>query len=592
MVSNPTSREEWPSLRALARAGELLDETLEPIALLDLALDISLQAVRADTALLAIRGERGDTARLRPRDGDVTSTPELVSRLALRALETGEPGIQRDASGPGARALIEVLGQPPAVRIAVPLARNGPPFGVLEVAYREDPHVGLEAEERTLQEVARHLAISLDYARLRDEQERRVAEFGHLVDIAGKISAHLDLQEVLHAIVASVGELIPSDAVGLFLIDQESRLIREERLQGYDASRVEDARLKVGRGILGWVADAGEGIIVNDVRHDERYVPARDATRSEMATPLRYDGRVIGVFNLESDQPGAFRARDLELLESFASHAAISIMNAHLHTEARAMRRLEEQLRVARRIQEMLLPDKAPSIEGHTLAGRNLPSSAVGGDWFDFRRQDDGQWAIIIADVSGNGIPAAIIMAGFRAETRAALRRTSDPSQVLREVNDVLAVELDPDYFVTAFLGLYDPRTGALRYANAGHEPALLVRAAGGTPERLSQGGLLLGVFAGVDYDQAMVHLAPGDRLLLYTDGLSDAADGPAEDSTLGEEGILRLLAAEEAAGTDWPRVPERMLQSADEAAAVRPDEMDDRTLVLLRRDPRSSGTG
>ncbi|MEZ5065067.1 MAG: SpoIIE family protein phosphatase [bacterium] len=566
-------------LEALLQAEELLDPTRDPVELADLALDLALRVMRADAALLALR----DLARARPRGAAAAvGLDEAASRLARMVLETGRPGVRRGPEGPGAQAAADLLGAPPAVRIAAPLTRAGQPFGVLEVSYLEDPGTELAEEERSLRTVTDHLAFALDHARLLADRERRVREFSHLVDIAGKIGAHLDLDDVLEAIVESVGQLIEADAAGLFLIDRHTREIRKERLRGYDTARVDDARLKMGRGILGWVAKSGLGIIVPDVTQDERYVSARDSTRSEMATPLRYEDRVIGVFNLESDRLNAFTAHDLGLLETFANHAAISIMNAHLHGEAQAMRRLEEQLEVARRIQTMLLPRSAPRVAGHTMVGQNLPSSAVGGDWFDFVPLEDGRWAVAIADVSGSGIPAGLIMAGFRAELKAALRRAHEPADVFTELNRTLHDELDPDWFVTAFLGFYDPKTGMLRYSSAGHEPGLLVRAGRREPERLSEGGLLLGVFREATYAQAMVHLAPGDRLVLYTDGLSDGIDpwgGP-----LGVEGVVRLLLEVEDEGWPAAELPRRILDRAAAEAAEPPEETDDRTLVLLVR--------
>jgi len=154
-------------------------------------------------------------------------------------------------------------------------------------------------------------------------------------------------------------------------------------------------------------------------------------------------------------------------------------------------------------------------------------------------------------------------------------------------VNRVLCEELEPDHFVTAFLGVYTPATGALVYSNAGHEPGLLVRR-NGSVERLSEGGLILGVFEDVVYRSAMVHLARGDRLLLYTDGLSDAGD-PWGD-VLGEEGILRLLYEAEAERVPPLEVPETILSRAAREAPEPVDEADDRTLVLLSRLPEGGG--
>ncbi|MFN8179118.1 MAG: SpoIIE family protein phosphatase [bacterium] len=570
-------------LETLLRAGELLDPSLDRERLLHLALELALRVVRADAAFLVAQGggesgaralARGDAA---PRRLDV-----LESRLAAEVLATGHGGIRRDPDTPGARAAAEVLGRPPAVRIAAPLARLDRVLGALEVAYCEDPGSGLEDEEAALRSVADHLAIALDTARLVRDQGRRTRELSLLVGIGTKISAHLDLDELLDAIVDAIRELVPANAVGIFLIGKGGT-IHKESLRDYDPARVDAARLQVGRGILGAVAVSGEGIIVPDVREDPRYVPARDTTRSEMAAPLKYEGRVIGVFNVESDRKNAFRPSDLALLTSFADQAAISITNARLHSVASAKRRLDEQLRVARDIQSSLLPQQAPNVPGHALAGKNVPSSVVGGDYFDFVALPGGRWAIVVGDVSGNGIPAALIMASFRAGVRAELRLADDPRVVFERVNRVLCAELDPDRFVTAFLGVYTPETGSLVYSSAGHEPGLLVRASGGV-ERLTDGGLLLGVFPEAFYVGGRVRLEPGDRLLLYTDGLSDAAGEG--DEPLGEKGVVRLLGAAEAAGaapTDLPRV---MLSRLPDRAAPPAAEVDDRTLVVLERLP------
>lgn len=570
-------------LETLLRAGELLDASLDREDLLGRALELALRVVRADAAFLVARddGEGGARALARgdasPRRLDV-----LASRLAHEVLATGRGGIRRDPETPGARAAAEVLGAAPAVRIAAPLARLDRVLGALEVAYLTDPGNRLDEEEAALRSVADHLAIALDTARLVRDQTRRARELALLVDIGTKISAHLDLDELLEAIVDAIHELVAADAVGIFLIGDEGK-IRNENVRGYDPRRLDAARLQIGRGILGWVAVSGEGIIVADVRDDSRYVAARDTTRSEMAAPLKYEGRVIGVFNLESDRPGAFGPSDLALLTSYADQAAISIMNARLHSEATAKRRLDEQLRVARAIQRSLLPRESPHIAGHVLAGRNLPSSAVGGDYFDFLPLSGGRWAIVIADVSGSGIPAALLMAGFRADLRAELRHSDQPPVVFGSVNRVLCGELDSDRFVTAFLGIYEPESGSLVYASAGHEPGLLVRASGEV-EPLTEGGLLLGVFPEAEYVGETVRVAPGDRLVLCTDGVSEAAGEG--DQPLGDTGLVRLLNVVVAEGVDAASVPRVLLARLPRRAAPPADEVDDRTLVVLSRLP------
>jgi sigma-B regulation protein RsbU (phosphoserine phosphatase) len=570
------------SLEALLRAGDLLDPSLEPSHRARLALTLCLSVLPADAACLVTRdGGRESAEYLLRGESALRTMSSNRSRLAHDVLETGREGIRRDPESAGALAAASLLGGPPAVRVGVPMRRLSRVLGALEVVYREDPGVRLDEDLAVLRTVANHLAIVLDNARLVRDRERRARETSHLYDIGTKISSHLDQETLLAAILDALVELVPADAAGIFLIDEETREIRKETLRGYDAARLADVRLKVGRGILGAVAESGRGEIVPDVSRDPRYVDARSGTRSEMAAPLRYGRRVIGVFDVESDRVDAYRPSDLDLLVSFANHAAISIVNARLHAEAKEKRHLEEQLEVARDIQRALLPRSAPLVPGHSLAGFNQPSSAVGGDYFDFLPLSGGRWAVIVADVSGHGVPAALIMAGFRAEVRAGLRREDDPCRVLAEVNRILCGELEPERFVTAFLGVYSPDSGTLVYSNAGHEPGLLVRRAGGV-EHLSEGGLLLGVFPDADYRKAMVHLGRGDRLLLYTDGLSEAGDP--WGGVLGETGMLRLLADLETQRIDAWDLPERLLDRAESEAPVPPDEADDRTLVVLSR--------
>ncbi len=568
-------------LETLLRAGELLDASLDRERALHLALDLALRVVRADAAFLVARDDvdRGAHALVR---GDATprALDVLASRLAQEVLSTGHGGIRRDADTPGARAAAEVMGAVPAVRVAAPLTRGDRMLGALEVAYRDDPGPRLDEEEAALQSVADHLAIALDVGRLLRAQTRRARELGLLVEISRKISSHLELDEVLESIVGAIGELIPADAIGIFLVGEDGTL-SEETVRGYDEHRIDGARLAVDRGILGWVARTGQPIIVPDVREDGRYVAARDGTRSEMAAPLSYEGRVIGVVNLESDRENAYGGRDLRRLTSFADQAAISIMNARLHAEALEKRRLDDQLLVARDIQAALLPRRAPRIGGHVLEGRNEPSSAVGGDYFDFLPMPGDRWAIVVADVSGNGIPASLIMASFRAELRAELRRADDPPVVLERVNRVLCAELEPDYFVTAFLGIYTPADGTLVYASGGHEPALLLRRAGGV-EPLTAGGLLLGVFPEAAYRGASARLEPGDRLLLYTDGLTDA-EGEGQEP-LGADGLVRLVRSLDAEGVTPPELPDALLDRLPDEAAPPTGEVDDRTLVVLAR--------
>jgi serine phosphatase RsbU (regulator of sigma subunit) len=575
------ARQRIAELHALSGAAELLDPSLDFAGLARRALELALRIVPADAAMLVAQGGDGLRATYLLRGEDrLRGTGDCASQLAREVLASGEEGVRRSSDSPGARAMAEVLGGIPAVRIAVPLRRSDRVLGVLEVAYRREPDARFPERSAALESVAEHLAIALDHARLVRAHARRARELAHLHDVGKKMSAHRELDDVLEAIVEAVRELIPADGVGIFLIDEETGEVRSTKFRGYDAS-VAEVRVKAGGGIIGWVAKSAQGIIVPDVTRDDRYIEVRRTTRSEMAAPIQYEDWVIGIFNLESDRENAYTPAQLELLTSFGNQAAVSIVNARLHEEVTEKRLLEQQIEIARGIQTSLLPRSSPDIPGHFLGGRNLPSESVGGDYFDFVPLPGGRWAIIVADVSGHGIPAGLVMAGFRAEVRAVLRHHDEPRAVLAEVNRTLCAELAPDFFVTAFLGVYSPDSGRLLYTNAGHEAGLLVRRGG--VDLLEEGGLILGVFPDAEYRQASVHVERGNRLLLHTDGLSEGGDP--WGGQLGAQGVVRLLREVEAEGVPPADVAARVLARAEEMAAVPPDEADDRTLVLLRRE-------
>ncbi len=295
-------------------------------------------------------------------------------------------------------------------------------------------------------------------------------------------------------------------------------------------------RLKVGQGLVGTVAKSGETVNVPDVTSDSRYVAAREGTRSEMAVPITLDGRVIGVINLESDQPDAFHSRHRSLISAFATHAAISIERARLHEQIIAGKKLEEQLSIAREIQESFLPQRTPEIPGYDIAGRNIPSFQVGGDYFDFIRIVESQYGIAIGDVSGKGIPAALIMASFRASLIAEIRNNYSIRAICSKVNNLLVESIPPGRYVTAVYGVLDAKNHVFTFANCGHNLPILLRA-DSTVEFLREGGQLLGVSAGTVYEERPLYINKGDLILFYTDGVSEVFS---DDGT--EFGMERLM--------------------------------------------------
>src|SRR6476619_1400616 len=327
-----------------------------------------------------------------------------------------------------------------------------------------------------LKEVAAHGLSTTDKLRM-------------LLDITKKISRSLDLQEVLNLVMDTLDSLIPYDAAGIFVLQcldpelvpegEEPCTFKSEAVRGYYIGEFSDLHLKLCEGFIGSVALSGAPIISHDVRQDPIYINARDRTRSEMVAPIISNDEVIGVFDLESDELNAYSDDDLEVLMLLASQVAIIIEKVMLHEQLIEKKRLEGQLEVARQVQLELLPASDPVLEGFDISAYNFPTEEVSGDYYDWVRIYDDQIGLVIADVAGKGIPAALLMVFLRASLRAATHIGYATHISMTKVNFLLWESIERNQFITAFYGILDASNRTLHYSNAGHNPPLLIGADG-----------------------------------------------------------------------------------------------------------------
>jgi phosphoserine phosphatase RsbU/P len=370
-----------------------------------------------------------------------------------------------------------------------------------------------------------------------------------LLDITKKISRSLDLQEVLNQVMDTLDSLIPYDAAGIFVLQRvdkdpvnaEDSWFKAEAVRGYDIDELFDLHLKLGEGFIGHVAISGEPIISPDVREDPVYVNARDRTRSEMVAPIISNDEVIGVFDLESDELDAYSQDDLEVLMLLASQVAIIIEKVMLHEQLIEKKRLEGQLEVARQVQLELLPASDPELSGFDISAYNFPSEEVSGDYYDWVSIYEDQIAIVIADVAGKGVPASLLMAFLRASLRAATHIGYATHISMAKVNYLLWESIERNQFVTAFYGILDGPNRTLSFSNAGHNPPLLLEASG--KHRFNErGGLPLGMFRDTRYHEYYLSFQPGDVLVLYTDGATEARNPNGEE--FGRERLAEAVKA------------------------------------------------
>jgi serine phosphatase RsbU (regulator of sigma subunit) len=285
-------------------------------------------------------------------------------------------------------------------------------------------------------------------------------------------------------------------------------------------------------------------------------------------------------------RPGAeiFTAGDLKLASVLASQAAVALENGRLHRQHRKeeerMIRLEEEFRLARSIQGNLLPKDVPTVPGYELAGGTVPAQSVGGDYYDFIPMDRARLALCLGDVSGKGMPAALLMAHLQATIRGQALLGTQPGQCLWHSNRLLFHSTDLERFATCFYGVLDLEEHRLCYANAGHEHPLHFRG-NGKPVPLDQGGIVLGILEGAEYGDATLPIAPGDLIVVYSDGITDASDRNGEP--FGVERLVRLV--NEHVNESAPKLLERILDTVRTHAGDEP-QLDDMTLTVVRRLP------
>src|SRR2546426_10564834 len=371
-----------------------------------------------------------------------------------------------------------------------------------------------------------------------------------LLDITKTISRSLDLDEVLNLVMDTLDSLIPYDAAGIYLVKcsgplpqgdgtaDETCVFHTQAVRGYDIADLQELSLKMGEGLIGHVALSGKPFISPDVRKEPRYINARARTRSEMVAPIISNNEVIGVFDLESDELNAYSKDDIEILMLLASQVAIIIEKVMLHDSLIEKQRLETQLEVARQVQLELLPARDPQLEGFDISAYNFPTEEVSGDYYDWVRIYDDQIGLVIADVSGKGVPAALLMAFLRASLRAATHIGYAPHISMSKVNYLLWESIESNQFVTAFYGILDATNRTLSYSNAGHSPPLLMKV-DGTERFEERGGVPLGMFRDSRYYEYFATIEPGQMLVLYTDGVTEAMNPSGE-----EYGGQRLVAA------------------------------------------------
>jgi sigma-B regulation protein RsbU (phosphoserine phosphatase) len=455
--------------------------------------------------------------------------------------------------------------------------------------------IALESGDRTTS----GLLEAIEGARTKPEEITSAAtaaaktKHGDLLALISKVGitllASATLNETLEQIVSLVFEAVPADRCLIMMRDAANEDLRVAVARLRD--RVGDVgEIRVSRNVLDEVVMRGKSVLTSDAQHDPRFASGTvvlQGVRSVLAVPLGVSEKVFGIIYADSPiAEGRFTEDHLKVLTTLASVAAIRVENTRL-VEARLEReRLERELALASEIQQRFQPTAPPQIPGYELQGISFPCYEIGGDYYDFIEREDGRLVIALGDVSGKGTAAALLMSSLHAAVHAQAGSHDSLVSTISAVNKYLADNIPANRFVTLFYAELDPESGALSFLNAGHNPPLIVHAAG-TVEQLASGGLPLGIKPDADYREGRTQLQPGDVLVVYSDGVTEAVSPTGEEfgSTRLYEVVSRNIESSAAGIRD--RIESSLTKFSQGTSAA-----DDITLVIVKRQAEAKRVG
>ncbi len=418
------------------------------------------------------------------------------------------------------------------------------------------------------------LVASLGDVLSKEKELGGAAQMRALIEAGRELAGHMELGRLFDLILNKSIDAVGASRGVLMTLEGENLVVRAARGEG----------LRISAAVRDRVLKNKESLLVRDARLDAalagRMSIVEQQIRSMLAVPLQTEGRVIGLVYVDSPFfVREFKEQDLNLLTVMANIAAVRIEHARLAEVEQAERLMSKELQQAYDIQRRLLPEKAPEIAGLDLAGYNAPCRGVGGDYYDFISCVDGRVALLVGDVAGKGMPAALLMSNLQARAQVLFDDPTDLAALVARLNRVLKTSCPGNRFVTFFVGVIHPATGEMTYVNGGHNPPMLVRR-DGSVEMLETTGPILGILPKAEFQEKSCCLAEGDAVLLYSDGATEAC-GPGADEEFGETRLAAIASELRAypAQTLIDGIQQRLYAYMQGAPPA-----DDITLVVARR--------
>jgi sigma-B regulation protein RsbU (phosphoserine phosphatase) len=461
--------------------------------------------------------------------------------------------------------------------LAVPMIARGKLVGVIDL--QSTRLSAYTAQDQSLiRLIAARVGASIENARLYQRVNRQNRTLRTLAHLSQEFSSLLDLDELLTKIAATVRTFINYDAFGLFLVDREHEngVLRHRFSARFD-QRVHLDNIPLGKGITGAAVDARQPVRVADTGADERYIASHPNIRSELAVPLIVQDRVVGVLDVESEHIAFFTEDHQRMLALLAPQIASSVENARLYEElAQRERRMDEDLKAARKLQRVLLPRHAPLITGLEAGIRSRPAREISGDLYDFFEQGEDRTLIAFGDVSGKGAAAALYGALVSGLLRILAPRHGRPGELIKTLNELLMERRVDAQYATLLIAQWERKNSRLVLANAGAEPPFIFRR--GEILKPKVEGVPIGLLEDREYEEVEFMLEPGDTILFYSDGVEDQLNAKGEDYSRTR--VQRLLTKKHAEAPQ--AIADAFFAELDKFRGATPIT-DDQTLVAMR---------
>ena len=410
--------------------------------------------------------------------------------------------------------------------------------------------------------------------------KRAVDELSILNDLARAIGASLNTQEIIQTIVRRSLRAISAEQGVITLVEEQSNQSMKTLVRTMVSSK-EQEHFHFSQALLGWMHLNKKPLVINDPKGDERFrgIPWDESIRSLIAVPMMAKSELRGVLTVYNKKDGKpFAEDDQRLLAIIAGQSGQVVENARLYEKEKTLIKMQEEVRLAARIQTELLPKSAPSIAGYDIVGRTLPAQEVGGDYFDFIPIDEHRLAFCLGDVTGKGLPASLLMANLQATLRGQTLTTGSPKTCLERSNQLLYQSTSPEKFATLFYAILDLQNHQIHYSNAGHDNPYLCSNQAVT-KRLKVGGIPLGMLPDFTFEQESVSLEDDSILVAYSDGVTEAMN--AQEDMFGEERIAAVIDQHKHAPAS--EIIDHLVSAVKTFAAGHP-QSDDITVVVMRR--------